>query len=116
MALRAGSLGGIAFLAEGAWGGVEGFERRSLASCSARRAITVVVSLAPLVVLELVFGMALKAEKFAEKPVELEAEMSQDELAQLRAAIAESDAQIARGEVVPAEALLEDIDRIFSER
>ena len=34
----------------------------------------------------------------------------------LRAVIAESQAQAARGDVVPAEVLLDDIDRIFAER
>lgn len=34
----------------------------------------------------------------------------------LRAAITESQAQAARGDVVPAEVLFDDIDRIFAER
>jgi hypothetical protein len=34
----------------------------------------------------------------------------------LRAVIAESQAQAAQGDVVPAEVLLDDIDRIFAER
>lgn len=41
-------------------------------------------------------------------------EMSPEERAELHAAIAESDAQIARGEVFPAEALFDVIRRSYA--
>lgn len=47
--------------------------------------------------------------------VDLEAELGPGEATRLLAAIDEADAAYSRGEDMPAEVLLEDVDRIFNE-
>jgi hypothetical protein len=58
--------------------------------------------------------MAMRAEAFLDDPVDIEAEISPEELDKLRAAIKESDAQIARGEVYSSEQVLAEMRAILT--
>lgn len=59
--------------------------------------------------------MELRAEHEADD-VDLDAEFGPDEAARLRAAVARSQEQAARGEIAPLEMLLADLNQVFEEK
>jgi hypothetical protein len=73
-----------------------------------------VLPLAPGVLRGTLSGMDLRADHDVNE-VDLDAELGPEEADRLRAVIVRSQEQAARGEVVPAEVLLENLDRILAE-